>query len=124
MCLRNNPSRNCCAATNSVYDDLVYSSQQNLTAEVAPKASDFTNQKRLRNNKLTKHQRENNLRKSSVRTKVKHVFLITKHIFGLTKVNYHGMVKNRNRLSVVASLANLFMARHHLLRVQHGRGVR
>ena len=66
---------------------------------------------RLRNKALTEREREKNSRKSSVRAKVEHAFLIIKRIFGFAKVSYRGMAKNGNRLFVVAALANLFMAR-------------
>lgn len=87
------------------------------------KARDFTNQKGFRNKGLTEREREKNSRKSSVRAKVEHAFLIIKRIFGFAKVSYRGMLKNGNRLFVVATLANPFMARRHLLRLPQGRCV-
>jgi len=104
-----------------VYGDSAYSSQKELIAQAAPKARDFTNQKGFRNRGLTEREREKNSRKSSVRAKVEHPLLIIKRIFGFAKVCYRGMAKNGNRLFVVAALANLFMARHHLLRLQQER---
>jgi IS5 family transposase len=106
-----------------VYGDSAYSSQQEAIAQAAPEARDFTNKKGFRNRGLTESEREKNSRKSSVRAKVEHAFLIIKRIFGFAKVSYRGMMKNGNRLFVVAALANLFMARHHLLRLQQGRCV-
>jgi len=100
-----------------VYGDSAYSSQKALIAQAAPKARDFTNRKGFRNRGLTEREQEKNRRKSSVRAKVEHAFLIIKRIFGFAKVSYRGMVKNGNRLFVVAALANLFMARRHLLRL-------
>jgi IS5 family transposase len=106
-----------------VYGDSAYSSQKELIAQAAPKARDFTNKKGFRNRGLTERECEKNSRKSSVRAKVEHAFLIIKRIFGFAKVCYRGMEKNGNRLFVVAALANLFMARHHLLRLQQERCV-
>jgi len=106
-----------------VYGDSAYSSQKALIAQAAPKARDFTNQKGFRNRGLSEREREKNSRKSSVRAKVEHAFLIIKRHFGFSKVCYRGMMKNGNRLFVVAALANLFMARWHLLRLQQGRCV-
>jgi IS5 family transposase len=106
-----------------VYGDSAYSSQKELIAQAAPKARDFTNQKGFRNRGLTEREQAKNSRKSSVRAKVEHAFLIIKRIFGFAKVSYRGMMKNGNRLFVVAALANLFMARHHLLRLQQERCV-
>jgi transposase, IS5 family len=39
-------------------------------------------------------------------------------IFGFSKVRYRGLFKNRHRLVVAAGLANLFMMRNRLLRLQ------
>jgi transposase, IS5 family len=39
-------------------------------------------------------------------------------VFGFAKVRYRGLMKNTQRLLVTCALANLFMARHHLLRCQ------
>lgn len=99
-----------------VYGDSAYSSQKELIAAAAPKARDFTNKKGTRSKTLTEQERETNRRKSSVRAKVEHAFLVIKRIFGFAKVSYRGLMKNGNRLFVVAALANLFMARHHLMR--------
>ena len=46
-----------------------------------------------------------------------------KRLFGFARVSYRGMMKNGNRLIVVVALANLFMARHPLLRLQQERCV-
>ncbi len=106
-----------------VYGDSAYSSQKELIAQAAPNARDFTNQKGFRNRGLTERDQAKNSRKSSVCAKVEHAFLIIKRIFGFAKVSYRGMMKNCNRLFVVAALANLFMARHHLLRLPQERCV-
>jgi IS5 family transposase len=37
-------------------------------------------------------------------------------VFGFAKVRYRGLKKNTHRLLVTCALANLFMARRHLLR--------
>lgn len=104
-----------------VYGDSAYSSQKELITQAAPRARDFTNQKGFRNKELTEREREKNRRKSSVRAKVEHAFLIIKRIFGFAKTRYRGMMKNGNRLFVVAALANLFMVRHRLMRLPQGR---
>lgn len=48
-------------------------------------------------------------RKSSVRSKVEHVFLIVKRQFGYSKVRYRGIAKNLNRLHMLFACANLLM---------------
>jgi IS5 family transposase len=104
-----------------VYGDSAYASQKALIAHAAPQAKDFTNQKASRHKPLTEREREKNRIKSKVRAKVEHAFLVIKRVFGFAKVSYRGLAKNGNRLFVVAALTNLFMARHHLFRVQEAR---
>ena len=48
-------------------------------------------------------------RKSSVRSKVEHPFLIVKRQFGYAKVVYRGIAKNLNRFYVLFASANLLM---------------
>lgn len=48
-------------------------------------------------------------RKSSIRSKVEHVFHIIKNTFGFSKVCYRGIAKNQNRLYMLAASANLLM---------------
>ena len=48
--------------------------------------------------------------------RVEHAIGIIKRVFGFAKVRYRGLNKNTHRLLVTCALANLFMARRHLLR--------
>jgi len=48
-------------------------------------------------------------RKSSIRSKVEHPFLIIKRFFGYTKTIYKGLAKNTHRLQVLFASANLLM---------------
>lgn len=48
-------------------------------------------------------------RKSSVRSKVEHIFHIVKNIFGYRKTAYRGLHKNGNRLLGLLASANLYM---------------
>ena len=48
-------------------------------------------------------------RKSSVRSKVEHPFLIVKRLFGYRKVVYRGIAKNMNRFHILFCSANLLM---------------
>jgi len=56
--------------------------------------------------------------KSKVRAKVEHCFGVIKRVFGFSKVRYRGLDKNANRLFVTCALANLFVVRRRLLRLQ------
>ena len=48
-------------------------------------------------------------RKSSVRSKVEHIFLIVKRDFGYRKTVYRGIAKNMNRFNMLFGCANLLM---------------
>ena len=100
-----------------VWGDSAYSGQTEVIRRCAPRASDFTNRKGARNRPLSDAERLKNRTKSKVRARVEHPFLIIKRIFGFSKVRYRGLDKNATRLFVVCGLANLFMARRHLLRM-------
>ena len=67
---------------------------------------------------LTKAQRARNRRLSRARAVVEHPFLVVKRLWGHTKVRYRGLAKNLHRLEVTAALANLFMVRRQLPRIQ------
>jgi IS5 family transposase len=50
--------------------------------------------------------------------RLEHPIGVIKRIFGFTKVRYRGLAKNRHRLVVACTLANLFMMRKRLPRLQ------
>lgn len=52
-------------------------------------------------------EREVEWRKSAVRSKVEHVFLVVKRHLGGGKCRYRGLAKNRERLTALVALANL-----------------
>jgi hypothetical protein len=89
--------------------------------ECAPQAKDFTNRKGYRHAGLSAEERARNRTKSRVRAKVEHSIGVINLVFGFSKVRYRGLEKNAHRLFVTCALANLFMARHHLLRCRHRR---
>jgi IS5 family transposase len=101
-----------------VWGDSAYSGQAQAIREAAPKAKDFTNKRAYRNRPLSQREEQKNHNKSKVRAKVEHPFLVIKRIFGFAKVRYRGMMKNANRLFVTCALANLYMVRGRLLRLQ------
>jgi IS5 family transposase len=59
-----------------------------------------------------------NRTKSKVRARVEHSIGVIKRVFGFAKVRYRGLNKNAHRLLVTCALANLLIARRHLLRCQ------
>jgi transposase, IS5 family len=59
-------------------------------------------------------ERAKNRTKSTVRSKVEHVFGVLKLKFGFVKARYRGLAKNANRLFATCAL-NLFLVRKKLL---------
>src|SRR2546422_438246 len=53
--------------------------------------------------------------KSTVRSKVEHVFAVMKLKFGFVKLRYRGLKKNATQLFAVCALVNLYLARKKLL---------
>lgn len=101
-----------------VWGDSAYTGQRAVLRVCAPHARDFTQRKAGRDQPLSPTERAANREKSRVRAKVEHPLGVIKRIFGFTKVCYRGLAKNRHRLVVACALANLFMARKHVLRQQ------
>ncbi len=89
-----------------------------MISEHAPKALDFTNRRYRHRGVVDEAEKARNRTKSKVRAKVEHCFGVIKRVFGFAKVRYRGLDKNANRLFVICALANLFVARHRLLRLQ------
>ena len=100
-----------------VWGDAAYAGQRDVIRERAPQAKDFTNKKAHRHRALSDEELAKNRTKSKGRAKVEHPIGVIKRVFGFVKVRYRGLAKNATRLFVACALANLFMARRHLLRL-------
>jgi IS5 family transposase len=101
-----------------VWGDQAYRGQTAVIRKHAPNAKDFTNRRYRHRGVVDETERAKNRTKSKVRAKVEHTIGVIKRVFGFTKVRYRGLEKNAHRLVVTCALANLFMARHHLMRVR------
>jgi transposase, IS5 family len=98
-----------------VWGDQAYQGQTDVIHECAPQAQDCTHRRYRYKNRIDEVEREKNRTKSTVRSKVEHVFGVMKLKFGFVKVRYRGLKKNANRLFATCALVNLFMARRRLL---------
>ena len=101
-----------------VWGDQAYRGQRNVIVEHAPRAQDFTNRRYRQKGVVNENERAKNRTKSKVRAKVEHAFFVIKQIFGFARVRYRGLDKNAHRLFVTCALANLYMARRHLLQAR------
>jgi IS5 family transposase len=98
-----------------VWGDQGYVGQSQVIHDCAPRAQDWTHRRYRYKGRLDEVERAKNRTKSSVRSKVEHVFGVMKLKFGFTKVRYRGLDKNANRLFATCALVNLFMVRKKLL---------
>src|ERR1700748_1335109 len=98
-----------------VWGDQAYRGQRAVIREHAPKARDFTNRRYRHRGIVDEVERRKNRTKSKVRARVEHMIGVIKRVFGFAKVRYRGLNKNLHRLLVTCALANLFIARRHLL---------
>jgi IS5 family transposase len=91
------------------YGDSAYrgKAQRERLKELAPNAKDFTNKRAYRNSPLSDADKETNRRKSSIRSKVEHPFLILKRLWGFAKVRYRGLAKNANRAFAMLAAINI-----------------
>jgi IS5 family transposase len=103
-------------AETRVWGDQAYRGQTTVIREHAPGASDFTNRRYRHRGAVDEAEKARNRTKSKVRAKVEHSIGVIKRVFGFVKLRYRGLHKNAHRLFVTCALANLFVARHRLLR--------
>jgi transposase, IS5 family len=98
-----------------VWGDQAYRGQTEVIHRQAPQAQDCTHRRYRYKDFVDEVERAKNRAKSSVRSKVEHVFGVMKLKFGFVKVRYRGLQKNANRLFAICALVDLFLARRKLL---------
>jgi IS5 family transposase len=101
-----------------VWGDQAYRGQRAVIRRHAPRAQDFVNRRYRHRGIVDGVERAKKRTKSKVRAKVEHPIGVIKRVFGFAKVRCRGLKKNAHRLIVTCALANLFIARRHLLRCQ------
>jgi transposase, IS5 family len=101
-----------------VWGDQAYRGQRAVIRHTAPRAQDFTCRRYRHRGIVDPIERAKNRTKSKVRARVEHSIGVIKRVFGFAKVRYRGLKKNVHRLLVTCALANLFIARRQLLRLQ------
>jgi transposase, IS5 family len=98
-----------------VWGDQAYRGQTDVIQQCAPRAQDCTHRRYRYKDHIDEVERAKNRKKSTVRSKVEHVFGVMKLKFGFVKVRYRGLAKNANRLFATCALVNLFLVRKRLL---------
>ncbi len=91
------------------YGDSAYRGreQRERLKTLALNAQDFTNKRAYKNRPLTDADKATNRRKSSVRAKVEHPFLVLKRLWGFAKVRYRRLKKNANRAFAMLAMVNI-----------------
>ena len=100
-----------------VWGDQAYRGQSEVIRECAPQAQDCTHRRYRYKDRVDEVERAKNRTKSTVRSKVEHVFAVMKLKFGFVKLRYRGLMKNGNQLFAVCALVNLYLLRKKLLRL-------
>jgi transposase, IS5 family len=98
-----------------VWGDQAYRGQTEVIRECAPQAQDCTHRRYRYKDRIDEVERAKNRTKSTVRSKVEHVFAVMKLKFGFVKLRYRGLKKNATQLFAVCALVNLYLVRKKLL---------
>jgi IS5 family transposase len=101
-----------------VYGDKAYSSEKKRKEYEARGIGWCVNLKPTRWRPLNEEEIETNHRRSQVRAKGEHAFLVVKHLWQYRKVRYKGLYKNAVQLFSLFMLANLYLVRHELVLVR------
>ena len=98
-----------------VWGDQAYRGQTQVIKQCAPLAQDHTHRRYRYKSGVDEQERAKNRTKSSVRSKVEHVFQVMKLKFGFVKLRYRGLKKNGHQLFVICALVNLFLSRKKVM---------
>ncbi len=102
----------------AVYGDRAYSNierkAQYEASGIAWRVQKMSNQYR----RLTQRERAWNTRMSRIRARGEHAFGVVKNIWRHSKVRYRGIMKNAAHFCTLFALANLYLVRHKILKLQ------
>src|SRR5712692_5957784 len=87
-----------------VWGDQAYKGQSHVIKECAPRAQDHTHRRYRYKHGIDEQERAKNRTKSSVRSKVEHVFQVMKLQFGFVKLRYRGLRTEEERAPAVCHL--------------------
>jgi len=104
-----------CTAKKRECGAQAYRGQSEVIRECAPQAQDCTHRRYRYKDGIDEVERAKNRTKSTVRSKVEHVFAVMKLKFGFVKLRYRGLQKNATQLFAVCALVNLYLVRKKLL---------
>ena len=102
----------------AVYGDRAYTSEKKKREYEERGIEWCIKRKACRHHQLTSEDIEYNHRQGRIRAKGEHVFLVVKHLWHYQKVRYKGLLKNAAQVFSLFALANLYLVRHELQRVE------
>jgi len=98
----------------AVYGDKAYASEEKKKEYEARGVKWCVNLKANRGHQLNQEEVECNHKRSQIRAKGEHAFLVVKHLWRYQKVRYKGLYKNAVQVFSLFALANLYLVRHEL----------
>ena len=98
-----------------IYGDKAYADEARRQECRASGVAWRVNIKGRRGQGLSERDRKWNRSRNAVRAKVEHPFGIVKNLWGYTRVRYRGIYKNACQIFSLFALANIYLARRHLL---------
>jgi len=98
----------------AIYGDKAYASEEKKTAYETRGVKWCVNLKANRGHQLNQEELECNHKRSQIRAKGEHAFLVVKHLWHYQKVRYKGLYKNAVQVFSLFTLANLYLVRHDL----------
>jgi IS5 family transposase len=98
----------------AVYGDKAYVSEEKKKEYEARGVKWCVNLKANRGHQLNQEEVECNHKRSQIRAKGEHAFLVVKHLWRYQKVRYKGLYKNAVQVFSLFALANLYLVRHEL----------
>ena len=98
----------------AVYGDKAYASEGKKKEYEGRGVKWCVNLKANRSHQLNQEEVECNHKRSQIRAKGEHAFLVVKHLWRYQKVRYKGLYKNAVQLFSLFALANLYLVRHEL----------
>jgi IS5 family transposase len=98
----------------AVYGDKAYASEEKKAEYEARGVKWCVNLKANRGHQLNQEEVACNHKRSQIRAKGEHVFLVVKHLWRYQKVRYKGLYKNAVQVFSLFALANLYLVRHEL----------
>jgi len=98
----------------AIYGDKAYVSEEKKKEYEARGVKWCVNLKANRGHQLNQEEVECNHKRSQIRAKGEHAFLVVKHLWRYQKVRYKGLYKNAVQVFSLFALANLYLVRHEL----------